>query len=234
MMPIQELAIPVLLEGRDLIAQAKTGTGKTLAFGIPIVERIDPESRHVQALVMAPTRELAEQVAGEFRKIGHSRRIRTTAVYGGKSIDNQAKNLASGSPVVVGTPGRIMDMIERRLLRLDNVKFLVLDEADRMLDMGFIDDIMKIISCVPKDRQTMLFSATIPDRIDELSHSIMRDPEHICISRDELTVNEIDQVYYETAQPVKFDTFMEVVKRSALRVRLSLQTRRGGRIPLQG
>ena len=213
MMPIQELSIPMLLEGRDLIAQAKTGTGKTLAFGIPIVEKVDPANRDVQALIMAPTRELAEQVAGEMRKIGYGKRIRTTSVYGGKSIDAQAKQLSSGSPIVVGTPGRIMDMIERRLLRLGTVKILVLDEADRMLDMGFIDDIRKIIAHIPKERQTMLFSATIPDRIGQLAHTIMKKPEHISVSPEELTVNEIEQYYYETPQNVKFDTFMAVVQK---------------------
>ncbi|MFZ2454941.1 MAG: DEAD/DEAH box helicase [Candidatus Altiarchaeia archaeon] len=212
MMPVQELAIPILLEGRDLIAQAKTGTGKTLAFGIPLMEKVDPANRNVQALVMAPTRELAEQVAGEMRKIGYGKRVRTTSVYGGKSIDQQAKQLSAGSPIVVGTPGRIMDMIERRLLRLDNVKILVLDEADRMLDMGFIDDIRKIIAHIPKDRQTMLFSATIPDRIGQLAHTIMKHPEHVSVSPEELTVNEIEQFYYETPQNVKFDAFMSVVQ----------------------
>lgn len=211
-MPIQALAIPFLMDGRDLIGQAKTGTGKTLAFGIPIVEKIDTSKREVQALILLPTRELAEQVSGEFRKIGYSKKIRSGAFYGGKSISNQINQLKYGIQVVVGTPGRIQDLINRRMLDLSSVKILVLDEADRMLDMGFVDDIMKIISYVPKDRQTMLFSATMPENIKRLSHRIMKSPENISVTPEELTVDEIEQFYYEAAQNDKFDKFIKVVK----------------------
>ena len=210
-MAVQALAIPILMEGRDLMVQAKTGTGKTLAFGIPIIERTDVNSHDVQTLILAPTRELAEQVSGEMRKIGYNKRVKIAAVYGGKSINSQAKMLQGGAHVVVGTPGRILDMIDRRLLRLQNVRMLILDEADRMLDMGFIDDIKKIMSHVPKERQTMLFSATIPERIQELARRIMRDPEMISVSPDELTVAEIEQYYYEIDSNRKFDAFMEVI-----------------------
>ncbi len=212
-MPIQEQAIPVLLGGRDLIAEAKTGTGKTLAFAIPIIEGIDHERRGVQSLILTPTRELAEQVAGEIKKIGRQRRVKVEAFYGGKSIMPQAKALEQGVHIVVGTPGRILDLIGRRMLRLDRVTMFVLDEADRMLDMGFIDDIREIIRELPTERQTMLFSATIPDQIGELARSIMRDPEVISIKSEERTVDEISQSYYETTKTGKFDAFVEVLKK---------------------
>ncbi len=211
-MPIQCEAIPILMAGRDLIGEAKTGTGKTLAFSIPIIEKIDTQSRRVQALVMAPTRELAQQVCGEMEKIGRSKHVLTAAVYGGKSIDGQARLLERGAQVVVGTPGRIQDMINRRILRLDGVRFLVLDEADRMLDMGFIDDIRKIISHVPRERQTMLFSATMPVKIRQLANTVMKNPDVISITSHEMTVNEIQQCYYEVSQARKLDAFVNVVK----------------------
>jgi len=212
-MPIQGQAIPLLMNGRDLIAESKTGTGKTLAFAIPIVEKIDCGAREVQALILAPTRELAEQVSGEIKKVGYNKKVRVAALYGGKSIGPQAKMLERGVHVVVGTPGRILDLIDRRMLKLNGVKTLVLDEADRMLDMGFIDDIRKIISKVPADRQTMLFSATIPDRIRDLAHSVMRDHEVISIESEQMTVDEIDQCYYEIRQDRKLDAFAEVLKK---------------------
>lgn len=212
-MPIQGQAIPILLSGRDLIAEAKTGTGKTLAFSIPIIEKIDCGIRGVQALVLAPTRELANQVAGEMGKVGHKKRVRVAAFYGGRSIGAQVDILRKGVHVVVGTPGRILDLINRRVLRLDGVNMLVLDEADRMLDMGFIDDIRRIISHVPADRQTMLFSATIPDEIKHLARSVMTNPEIISISSDDLTVEEIEQYYYEAPHSDKLDIFIRVLKR---------------------
>jgi ATP-dependent RNA helicase DeaD len=211
-MPVQALAIPFLMDGRDLIAQAKTGTGKTLAFAIPIIEKVDTNNRDVQALILLPTRELAEQVSGEFRKIGYGKKVRSGAFYGGKSIHNQAKALSQGTHVVVGTPGRIMDLMDRRMLDISRVRMLVLDEADRMLDMGFIDDIKKIISKVPRERQTMLFSATIPDRIAGLTRSMMRNPEKISVTPEELTVEEIEQSYYEAPQSEKLDKFLRVIK----------------------
>jgi ATP-dependent RNA helicase DeaD len=214
-MPIQGQAIPVLMDGRDLIAEAKTGTGKTLAFAIPIVEKIDLNARSVQALILAPTRELAEQVSGEIQKVGYNKRVRVAACYGGKAINPQAEQLRRGAHVVVGTPGRILDLIQRRLLRLDGVKTLVLDEADRMLDMGFIHDIKKIIIHVPADRQTMLFSATIPEKIRELAQSVMRNPEVISIKSEQMTVDEIEQCYYEISQNEKLDSFVRVLKKES-------------------
>jgi len=214
-MPIQGQAIPVLMNGRDLIAEAKTGTGKTLAFAIPMIEKIDCSLRNVQALVLAPTRELAEQVSGEIKKVGYQKRVQVGAFYGGKSISPQAKLLQRGVHVAVGTPGRVLDLIDRRILRLDSVKILVLDEADRMLDMGFIDDIKKIIRHVPSERQTMLFSATIPERIRQLAHSVMRNPEVISIRSEQMTVEEVDQCYYEIHQTKKLDTFVYVLEQEA-------------------
>jgi ATP-dependent RNA helicase DeaD len=211
-MPIQGQAIPVLMAGRDLIAEAKTGTGKTLAFAIPLIEKADPTQKRVQALILTPTRELAEQVAGEIKKIGYQKNVKVAACYGGKSINNQARELQDGAQIVVGTPGRILDLIGRRLLRLDGVSTFVLDEADRMLDMGFIDDIREIIRSLPAERQSMLFSATIPDEIRELAHSMLNNPEVISIVSDERTVDEIEQSYYETTRTGKFDMFVDVMK----------------------
>ncbi len=211
-LPIQDQAIPLLLSGKDLIAEAKTGSGKTLAFAIPIVEKIDCSRREIQALVVAPTRELANQVAGEIKKIGYKKRVRVAAFYGGRSINGNARIVSKGLHVVVGTPGRLIDLINRGVLRLNRVNMLVLDEADRMLDMGFIDDIRKIISHVPAGRQTMLFSATIPSRVTRLAGSVMNNPEIISIKADELTVEEVDQYYYEIPQKKKLDTFIEIVR----------------------
>lgn len=211
-LPIQDQAIPLLLSGKDLIAEAKTGSGKTLAFAIPIIEKIDCDRRDVQALVVTPTRELANQVAGEIRKVGYKKRVRAAAFYGGKSVSGNVQILNKGVHVVVGTPGRLLDLIDRRILKLGRVNMLVLDEADRMLDMGFIDDIRKIISNVPRERQTMLFSATMPEKIRNLAGSVMNNPEIISISSEELTVDEIDQYYYEIPQKKKLDSFIKIVK----------------------
>ncbi|MFH0862008.1 MAG: DEAD/DEAH box helicase [Candidatus Altiarchaeota archaeon] len=212
-MPIQLQSIPVLMSGKDLIAEAKTGTGKTLAFAIPIIEKTDVAKRYVQTLVLTPTRELAEQVAGEMMKVGYQKKVKVAAFYGGKSINNQVRTLHAGIHVVVGTPGRILDLIGRRMLRLDQVSTLVLDEADRMLDMGFIDDVREIVSHLPTDRQTMLFSATIPDQIRGLTSDIMLDPILISIKSDERTVEEISQFYYETHKSEKFDLFVDVLRK---------------------
>ncbi len=211
-MPIQEQTIPVLLRGRDLIAEAKTGTGKTLAFGVPLIEGVNPGEKRVQALVLAPTRELARQVDGELKKIGYKKRVHSVAVYGGKNINNQAQRIQKGAQIIVGTPGRTLDLINRRILRLNSVKMLVLDEADRMLDMGFIKDIRKIISHIPRERQTMLFSATIPQEVKKLAQSVMDNPEEISINSDDMTVEEIQQFYYEIPQENKLDTFIRVVR----------------------
>jgi ATP-dependent RNA helicase DeaD len=194
--PIQREAIPLLLDGRDLIGQAQTGTGKTAAFGIPLVERIDPKIKHAQALILVPTRELAEQVAGELNEIGQYKGVGAMAVYGGASFTPQIKGFKDGTPIVVGTPGRVMDHMRRRNLHLDHVRHFTLDEADRMLDMGFIEDIEWVMERLPPRIQLMLFSATMPTAIQNIAENFMRNPQTIAVSEDKLTVSTIEQVYY--------------------------------------
>jgi len=173
--PIQKEAIPIALKGEDLVGQAQTGTGKTAAFGLPIVERISPRERGVKALILTPTRELAIQVAHEISLMGKHKGVSAYPIYGGVSIDRQANILKRGRhQIIVGTPGRIKDLINRGILRLDRVRFAVLDEADQMLDMGFIEDIEEILSKTPKDKQTMLFSATMPYEIRKLIDNYLK------------------------------------------------------------
>ncbi len=196
--PIQAKTIPRLLQGHDVIGQARTGTGKTAAFGLPTIEGIDYDANHVQCLVLAPTRELALQIDEELNRYGANRSLRTVCIYGGTGYETQDKKLADGVHVVVGTPGRIMDHMERGTLDLTKTKIMVLDEADRMLDMGFIDDIEWILKHMPgkHDRQTLLFSATMAEEIKSLCRRFMRRADFVRVSADELTVPEIDQVYY--------------------------------------
>lgn len=202
--PIQTQTIPLVLDGLDVIGQAQTGTGKTAAFGIPIMERISADSRHIQALVLTPTRELAIQVSEELAKIGKFKRIKTFPIYGGQSIDRQIKALKFGVQVVIGTPGRLLDHIRRKTIKLDHVKMLILDEADEMLDMGFIEDIEDIMQSMPSEgRQTLLFSATMPIAISNLARKYMNDPLTITISKEQLTVPLIDQFYYETREKLE-------------------------------
>lgn len=200
--PIQKGAIPLALEGDDLIGQAQTGTGKTAAFGIPIIQKINEKDRHIQALVMSPTRELCIQVADEISKIGRTKRIRVLPVYGGQPIERQIRSLKRGIQVVIGTPGRLLDHIRRGTIDLEYVNFLVLDEADEMLDMGFVDDMENIIKNVPPERQTMLFSATMPRPILSISKKYMRTPKMVAIHKEVVTAPTIDQYYYETRDKV--------------------------------
>ncbi|WP_206830729.1 DEAD/DEAH box helicase [Alicyclobacillus fructus] len=208
--PIQAACIPVVLEGRDVIGQAQTGTGKTAAFGIPLVERVSTEP-HVQAIVLTPTRELAIQVAGEIRKIAKYKRVRSVPIYGGQSIVHQIRALKQGVQIVIGTPGRVLDHIHRGTLSLNSVRMVVLDEADEMLDMGFIDDIEAILRETPTDRQTMLFSATFPNEVKRLALRYMRDPQHITVNRGEVTVPQIDQVCYKVLERNKLDSLCRIV-----------------------
>ncbi|HET6399384.1 MAG TPA: DEAD/DEAH box helicase, partial [Candidatus Thermoplasmatota archaeon] len=196
--PIQEKTIPLLLDGKDVIGQARTGSGKTAAFGLPIIETYDPEAKHVQALILAPTRELALQIQEEMLRFGANRDLRVLAIYGGTSYEPQEKALREGVHVVVGTPGRIMDHMERGNLDLSKCNLIVLDEADRMLDMGFIDDVEWILKRMPgkHHRQTLLFSATMAEEIKGLTRRFMVDPAFVRVSADELTVPQIDQEYY--------------------------------------
>jgi len=201
--PIQSQTIPLVLEGHDVIGQAQTGTGKTAAFGIPTLERIT-ENRQIQALVLTPTRELAIQISEELSKIGKFKRIKTLPIYGGQSIDRQIRALKFGVQLVIGTPGRLLDHIRRNTIKLDSVKTLILDEADEMLDMGFIDDIEAILQNIPAEgRQTLLFSATMPAPIANLAVKYMNEPRKVSISKEQLTVPLIDQWYYETREKLE-------------------------------
>ncbi|MDR1126039.1 MAG: DEAD/DEAH box helicase [Deltaproteobacteria bacterium] len=196
--PIQALAIPLVLEGRDLVGQAQTGTGKTAAFGLPALQKINARSKKTQALVLCPTRELAVQVAGEVSALAaHLRGIAVLPVYGGQALDRQIRALQRGVQFVVGTPGRVLDHLERGTLNLEHLELLVLDEADEMLDMGFREDIESVLTEAPENCQKICFSATMPKDILSLIQSHMREPEFVRIQRKEITVAEIEQVYYE-------------------------------------
>ena len=209
--PIQEQTIRLLIEGRDVIAQAQTGTGKTAAFAIPIVECVDPDDRHVQALVMAPTRELAVQVAEATHRLGRFKGITVLPVYGGQPIHRQLHVLARGVQVVIGTPGRLLDHLRRGTLDLAHVKYVILDEADEMLDMGFIEDIESILDTVPETRQMALFSATIPPRIAVLAQKYLRDPVRVTIAPTELTIPAIEQHYVEVTPRNKLDSLTRIL-----------------------
>ncbi|MCB8817745.1 DEAD/DEAH box helicase [Desulfosporosinus shakirovi] len=210
--PIQKEAIPVALDGVDLIGQAQTGTGKTAAFGIPITEKVNSKFQAVQALIVTPTRELAIQVAEEIAKLGKYRHVKPLPIYGGQPIDRQIRALRMGYQVVVGTPGRLLDHLNRGTLRLQHVKMVVLDEADEMLDMGFIEDIESLLREVPAEgRQVLLFSATMPPGIRRLAQTYMNAPRSVTVSRDELTVPLIDQVFYETRESIKVDALGRII-----------------------
>ncbi len=198
MSPIQARAIPVELAGRDVIGQAQTGTGKTAAFGIPILQKVDPKLKKPQAIVLCPTRELAIQVADEIRKLAkYMPSVKILPIYGGQEISKQIRSLKAGVQIIIGTPGRIMDHMRRKTVKFDTIQTVVLDEADEMLDMGFRDDIETILKDIREDRQTMLFSATMPKPIMELARLYQKDPETIRVVRKELTVPNITQYYYE-------------------------------------
>jgi ATP-dependent RNA helicase DeaD len=193
--PIQAAIIPIMLKGADVIGQAQTGTGKTAAFALPILHNFTPQ-RHVQALILAPTRELALQVADSMTEYGKHLDVRVLAVYGGQPYGPQISRLNRGVDIVVGTPGRLLDLIERKALNIKHVGTVVLDEADEMLNMGFIEDVEKILGETPPERQTALFSATMPPRIRSLANRFMQDPQHVNIKRDTLTLASTEQRYY--------------------------------------
>ncbi len=196
--PIQQMTIPEIVKGRDIVGQAQTGTGKTAAFGIPLVNRIDASDKRVQALVLCPTRELALQVAREITRMAkYLAGVRVLPVYGGQPIETQLRFLKQGAQIIVGTPGRVIDHINRGTLDLSNVSYLVLDEADEMLDMGFRDDIQLILENTPEQRQTLLFSATMPRPILMLAQRYQHEPQYIRVQSTELTVDTIEQVYIE-------------------------------------
>jgi ATP-dependent RNA helicase DeaD len=210
--PIQAQAIMPLLEGKDVIGQAQTGTGKTAAFGIPMVQRLNREIRGVQGLILVPTRELAVQVAENMACFAKYARAKVLAVYGGESINKQIHALSSGVQIVVGTPGRLIDLMERRVLNLGSVTMVVLDEADRMLDMGFIEDIEFILSKTPRERQTSLFSATIEQSVMRVCNKYMKNPQKILVSKDEIALTQMKQYYTIVNQNGKFDTLCDIFR----------------------
>lgn len=203
--PIQEQTIKLALDERDVIGQAQTGTGKTAAFGLPTIQKIDENNEGIQALVIAPTRELAVQGQEELFRFGKSKGLKVRTVFGGSSIEKQIKALRSGAHIVVGTPGRLVDLIKRKAIKLDGLQTLILDEADEMLNMGFLDDIEFIIGKTPASRQTLLFSATMPDDIKKIGVKFMKNPEHIKIAAKEMTADKIDQYYIKAKEFEKFD-----------------------------
>lgn len=196
--PIQAAAIPVVRGGKDIIGQAQTGTGKTAAFGIPLLEKIDPKSKKLQAIVLCPTRELAIQVADEIRTLAkYLHGIKVLPIYGGQEIVKQIRSLKSGTQLIIGTPGRVMDHMRRKTVKMDDIHTVVLDEADEMLNMGFREDIETILEGVPEERQTVLFSATMPRPILEITKKFQKKAEVIKVTKKELTVPNIEQFYYE-------------------------------------
>ncbi|EGO63776.1 DEAD/DEAH box helicase [Acetonema longum] len=209
--PIQEQCIPVLAAGRDLIGQAQTGTGKTAAFGIPLIERTTRNAQTVQAIILTPTRELAIQVAEELNRIGQFTDAQALPIYGGQDIQRQIKSLKRHPQIVVATPGRLMDHMERRTIRLEEVRAVVLDEADEMLNMGFIEDIENILAATPAGRQTILFSATMPKQIQNLARKFQNDPALIQVKAREMTVPLIEQQYIELQDNQKFDVLCRLL-----------------------
>lgn len=209
---IQQRSIPFLLQGRDVTGQAQTGTGKTAAFGIPALERIDPKDKRTQVIILSPTRELAIQTAEELARLAqYIRGVVVVPIYGGQPIGRQFKVLKTGAQIVVGTPGRILDHMNRRTLSLSNIRMVVLDEADQMLDMGFYDDIETIMRATPVNRQTVLFSATLPRPILEISKRFQKNPELVQVHVKELTVPQIDQQYIELHSRDKLEILCRVL-----------------------
>jgi ATP-dependent RNA helicase DeaD len=209
--PIQEQAIPPMLQGRDVIGQAQTGSGKTAAFGLPIVEYVDPTVNEVQALVLTPTRELCIQVTQALRTYGQRKGIDVVATFGGAPIRSQQAQLRAGGQIVVGTVGRVLDLIQRASLILSSCRFVVLDEADEMLDLGFLEDVERILALTPNSRQTALFSATMPPPIRQLSDRYLYEPEHIKVKADTLTVDSVEQFQLEVKTADKAEKLVEVL-----------------------
>ncbi|MDF2855207.1 MAG: box helicase [Neobacillus sp.] len=209
--PIQAETIPMGLENKDLIGQAQTGTGKTAAFGIPLVEKIDVSRDAIQGIIIAPTRELAIQVSEELYKIGSGKRVRVLSIYGGQDISRQIRSLKKYPHIIVGTPGRVLDHINRKTMRLDTVNTVILDEADEMLNMGFIEDIESILASTPSERQTLLFSATMPGPIQRMAEKFMKDPHIVRVKTKEMTVPAIEQRYIEVIEKNKFDVLTRLL-----------------------
>ena len=209
--PIQSQSIPIALSGKDMIGQAQTGTGKTAAFGLPMISKITKEEERIVALVMTPTRELAIQVAEEIGKLSRFKGIRSLPIYGGQDIGRQIRALKKKPQIIIGTPGRLLDHINRKTIRLDDVQTVVLDEADEMLDMGFMEDIQSILKLVPSERQTMLFSATMPPNIQKLAQQFLKDPEHVSVIPKNVSAPLIDQAYIEVPERQKFEALSRLI-----------------------
>ena len=210
--PIQAAAIPLLMEGHDIVGQSQTGSGKTAAFAIPAIEKIEPKTRAVQTLILCPTRELAVQVSEEVHKLARYKRgVHALPVYGGQSYERQFLGLRQGANIVIGTPGRVMDHMRRGSLKLDSIKMAILDEADVMLDMGFREDIEFILQAMPKEKQTVFFSATMPKPIQRLIETHSRDPKNVRIEQKALTVPTVEQVYYEVDRRFKIELLTRLI-----------------------
>ncbi len=209
--PIQEAVIGPMLRGVDVVGQAQTGTGKTAGFGIPLAEQVDGADGYVQAIILTPTRELARQVTAEVERIVRYRGIRLVAVYGGAPMATQIRKLEGGAQIVVGTPGRVIDLLDRGILRIGSVKTVILDEADQMLDIGFLPDIRRILRSTPRERQTALFTATVPMMIRRLIYSYLRDPQWIRVGNESEPVETVRQMYCEVAQQDKLSAMMEML-----------------------
>ena len=209
--PIQALTIPALLNGsKDIIGQAQTGTGKTAAFSLPILENFEA-TKDIQAIVLTPTRELALQVAEEMNSLAHGKKIRITSVYGGQSIEFQIRQLKKGTDIIVGTPGRVIDLMERKLIKLQNLKYFILDEADEMLNMGFVEDIEKILEATNEDKRMLFFSATMPNEIMKIAKNHMKDYEVLAVKARELTTDLTDQIYFEVHEKDKFEALCRII-----------------------
>ena len=209
--PIQSQAIPIALSGSDMIGQAQTGTGKTAAFGIPMISKIAREEEKISALIMAPTRELAIQVADEIEKLARFKGLRSLAIYGGQDIVRQIRALKRKPQIIIGTPGRLLDHINRKTIKLDDVQTVVLDEADEMLDMGFMEDIQSILKLVPEERQTLLFSATMPANIKRLAEQFLKNPQHVSVIRKQISAPLIEQAYIEVPERQKFEALTRLI-----------------------
>lgn len=226
--PIQQRVIPILRSGRDVIGQAQTGTGKTGAFALPLLERIEGPARRAFVLVVVPTRELCLQVARDFEALGRYRKARVATVYGGTPYGAQERELRAGVHVVVGTPGRLLDLVTRRSLDLGGVKVLVLDEADRLLDLGFVRDVQKITALLPKGRQTALFSATFPPAVDKIARSVTIDAQRVSVKPEQPTVDTVDQSYVHVRNVDKLAALRTVLAREdAGRVLVFRRTKHG-------
>ena len=210
--PIQSKAIPMVMEGLDVIGQAQTGTGKTAAFGIPLLMKVDPKNKKTQAIVLCPTRELAIQVAEEIRSLAkYMHGIKILPVYGGQDIVKQIRSLKGGTQIIIGTPGRVMDHLRRKTIKCESVNTIVLDEADEMLNMGFREDIETVLEYIPEERQTVLFSATMPKPILEITKKYQKEAVTIKVVKKELTVPSIEQYYYDVKRKDKVEVLSRLL-----------------------